>query len=149
MFPHHCDQMSQRSHVSLISKTKGGSVSQWVSDKVTYWAVRWQLKTNKNWWKTGRWPTKRLSIKQYSNILKRFWTGPSRHFSDCISDYREGFLLLWACQIVVWICESILGDTWKETSLKVSHPRHNQGWIEFQNWAHLSVWRHINRRVKI
>ena len=52
MFPHHCDQMSQRSLVSRVAlwcqKTKGGSVSQWVSesvsDKVTYWAVRWQLK---------------------------------------------------------------------------------------------------------
>ena len=47
-------------------------------------------------------------------------------------------LLLWGCRLVVWLLEYILGDTWKETSLKVSHPRHNQGWIEFQNWAHLS-----------
>ena len=26
---------------------KSGSLSQWVSDKVTYWAVRWQLKRRK------------------------------------------------------------------------------------------------------
>ena len=48
MFPHHCDQMSQRSQVSRValckSKVKVPLVSQWVSDKVTYWAVRWQLK---------------------------------------------------------------------------------------------------------
>ena len=44
MSHHHSDQMSQRSHVSrvtlLLCFSKGLSVSQSVSDKVTYWAVR-------------------------------------------------------------------------------------------------------------
>ena len=44
MPPHHSDQMSQRLQVSraalCLSKSKSGSVSQWVSDMVTYWAVR-------------------------------------------------------------------------------------------------------------
>ena len=45
MSPHHSDQMSQRSQVSraalCMSKSKvAQSVSQSVSDKVTYWAVR-------------------------------------------------------------------------------------------------------------
>ena len=33
----------------------------------------------------------------------------------------------------------ILGDTWRGTPLEVGHPCHNQGWIEFWNWTHLSV----------
>ena len=51
MFPHQCDQMSQRSLVSKRSlfnvkkqKWLSHSVTHSVSDKVTYWAVRWQLK---------------------------------------------------------------------------------------------------------
>ena len=38
-FPHHCNQMSQRSHVSRVAlycqKSKGGSVSEWFSQSVT------------------------------------------------------------------------------------------------------------------
>ena len=30
-----------------MSKNKNGSLSEWVSDKITYWAVRWQLKNAK------------------------------------------------------------------------------------------------------
>ena len=51
MFPHHWSNVSKVTGLwgrSLMSKNKSGSVTQWVtqwvSDKVTYWAVRWQLK---------------------------------------------------------------------------------------------------------
>ena len=92
---------------------------------------------------------------------QRDWVTVYKHFEELHNGSLQAFLWLrfrlhrgGTCffelaSLMSGILESILGDTWKETSLKVSHPRHNQGWIEFQNWAHLSVWRHINRRVKI
>ena len=49
MFPHNFDQMCQRSQVSRVTllkiKVKDSEwLSQWVSDKVAYLAVRWWLK---------------------------------------------------------------------------------------------------------
>ena len=52
MSPYHSDQMSQRSQVSRVTLTlcflKGPRVSEWVSDKVTYWAVGWTAKKEDN-----------------------------------------------------------------------------------------------------
>ena len=50
MSSHHSDQMSQRSQVSRLDHSVvvflKRCLTQWVSDKVTYWAVGW---TAKNW----------------------------------------------------------------------------------------------------
>ena len=45
MSPNHSDQMFQRSQVSrVVVFLKAHWVSEWVSDKVTYWAVGWTAK---------------------------------------------------------------------------------------------------------
>ena len=56
MSSHHSDQMSQTSQVSRVTlllcfQKVSQSVSEWVSDKVTYWAVGW---TAKNWSKQNK-----------------------------------------------------------------------------------------------
>ena len=73
MSPHHPDQMSQGLQISgvtlLLCFSKGGLLSEWVSDKVTYWAVGWTAKKKKK--KRWIWKDSEYEKKEKINIWER------------------------------------------------------------------------------
>ena len=112
MFPHHSDQMSQRSHVSRVtlqcSKIKRSPTDS-VSDKVTYWAVRLSSGQQKNRGEsTSAITILRASWKRHSSLYCGWRAWKNGFFSNLVLSSRAT-LLCSLCEIVkdklYWLVE--------------------------------------------
>ena len=97
MCPHHPDQMSQGSQVSEVTlllcffkRSLTRSLTQWVSDKVTYWAVGWTAKNLQRQKSAKKWNTKtqehkmnftgrRMQVTNMSSTHLYLLIKPQRH----------------------------------------------------------------------
>ena len=85
----------------MSRKLKGVSLSEWVSDKITYWAVRWQLKSQQqkmqsyDLWQLRHWHWHwQLRTWTHDNLTINCDTGQHLQFLRCFVKHYQIFTLI-------------------------------------------------------